>query len=137
MKTLAEQTGYPVRSEWRLPGEPDVHPRADLMMVAPATFNTINKWALGISDNLALGLLNEAIGMKLPIVAFPYAKDGLVSHPAYGTHIQQLSAAGANIATKPSWNAQQKGGIYDWRDMTDRLLQKPRDGSIAARRVER
>jgi flavoprotein len=35
-------------------------------VVAPATFNTINKWAQGISDTLALGLLNEATGLGLP-----------------------------------------------------------------------
>jgi Flavoprotein len=34
----------------------------DAIIVAPATFNTINKWAVGISDTLALGLLTEAIG---------------------------------------------------------------------------
>src|ERR1051326_803980 len=47
---LEELTGYPVRSEYKRPEEPDVLPRADAMIVFPATFNTINKWALGISD---------------------------------------------------------------------------------------
>ena len=42
------------------------------MIVAPATFNTINKWAAGISDTLALGLLTEAIGKKIPVVALPF-----------------------------------------------------------------
>lgn len=32
-------------------------------MVAPATFNTTNKVTAGISDTLALGLVNGAIGM--------------------------------------------------------------------------
>jgi len=34
--------------------------------VAPATFNTVNKWAAGISDTLALGILCEAYGMGIP-----------------------------------------------------------------------
>ncbi|MET7749636.1 flavoprotein [Micromonospora sp. NPDC005367] len=80
---LAEQTGYPVRSEWRRPGEPDVLPKADVVVVAPATFNTINKWALGISDNLALGILNDALGLLLPIFVLPYAKPALTAHPAF------------------------------------------------------
>jgi phosphopantothenoylcysteine decarboxylase len=92
--TLAEQTGYPVRSDWRRPGEPDVLPKADAVVVAPATFNTINKWALGISDNLALGILNEALGSRLPILVSPYAKQALTSHPAYNRHVQLLSDGG-------------------------------------------
>ena len=60
---LAELTGHPVRSQYKQPDEPDVLPPADAFVVAPATFNTINKWALGISDTLALGLLNEATGL--------------------------------------------------------------------------
>jgi hypothetical protein len=64
----SEMTGYPVRSGYKRPEEPDVLPPADAMVVAPATFNTVNKWAAGISDTLALGLLNESIGLGLPVV---------------------------------------------------------------------
>ncbi len=42
---LQELTGYPVRSEYKRPEEPDVLPRADAIVVFPATFNTVNKWA--------------------------------------------------------------------------------------------
>src|SRR4051794_2643695 len=56
---LEAQTGHPVRSEYKRPEEPDVLPPPQAMVVAPATFNTINKCAAGISDTLALGLLNE------------------------------------------------------------------------------
>jgi phosphopantothenoylcysteine decarboxylase len=52
--------------------EPDVLPPADAIIVAPATVNTINKWAAGICDTVALGILVEAIGKKLPIVALPF-----------------------------------------------------------------
>jgi hypothetical protein len=57
---LAELTGHVVRCDYKQPEEPDVLPPADAMVVAPATFNTINKWAAGISDTLALGLLRGA-----------------------------------------------------------------------------
>jgi phosphopantothenoylcysteine decarboxylase len=54
---LSERTGHPVRYDYKLPGEPDLLSPPDAIIVAPATFNTINKWAAGISDTLALGLL--------------------------------------------------------------------------------
>lgn len=57
------QTGHPIRSPWRTPGEARPLPPADAIAVAPATFNTINKWAAGISDTPALGILCEAYGM--------------------------------------------------------------------------
>lgn len=50
--TLDEQTGYPVRSEYKHPDQPDVLPAPDAVIVAPATTNTVNKWAAGISDTL-------------------------------------------------------------------------------------
>lgn len=39
-------------------------PLATAIAVVPATFNTINKWVAGISDTFALGILNEAIGLR-------------------------------------------------------------------------
>lgn len=64
-EAVEEQTGYPIRSAWRTPGEARPLPPADAIAVAPATFNTVNKWAAGISDTLALGILCEAYGMRI------------------------------------------------------------------------
>jgi phosphopantothenoylcysteine decarboxylase len=94
LPTLSEQTGYPVRSEYKQPDDPDVLPRADAIAVVPATFNTINKWAAGISDTFALGILNEALGLNLPIVVEPYAKPVLTSHPAFDRNIALLRSCG-------------------------------------------
>ncbi|MET8322908.1 flavoprotein [Micromonospora sp. NPDC005189] len=97
LDALARQTGYPVRVQWRLPGEPDPHPAAEVVVVAPATFNLINKWALGINDTLALGNLNQALGAGLPIYAFPNLKDHLAGHPAYGPNLRQLGTTGVVV----------------------------------------
>ena len=37
------------------------------MIVAPATYNTINKCAQGISDTYALGVLAEAVSLPSPV----------------------------------------------------------------------
>jgi len=47
---LAALTGDRVRTGFRIPDEPDELPAADAVVVAPATFNTMNKWAAGITD---------------------------------------------------------------------------------------
>lgn len=96
-EALAQQTGYPVRVKWRMPGEPEPHPPADVVAVVPATFNVINKWALGISDTLALGILNEALGAGLPVYAFPNVKAQLAAHPSYGQNWRLLEQVGARV----------------------------------------
>jgi phosphopantothenoylcysteine synthetase/decarboxylase len=40
---IESQTGRPVRSQYRKPGEPRSE-KADAIIVAPATYNTINNW---------------------------------------------------------------------------------------------
>jgi hypothetical protein len=94
---LEQQTGHPVRSEYKNPGEPDVLPDPDAVIVAPATVNTINKWAAGICDTLALGILVEAIGKRLPIVALPSTNLAHAAHPAFTENIGKLRSWGVSV----------------------------------------
>ena len=88
---LEALTGRLVRTEYKLPGEADPLPKADTMLVMPATFNTINKWAQGIGDTLVASLLCEALGRGTPpIVAVPCLKMDLVRHPAFQKSIALL-----------------------------------------------
>lgn len=106
-EALARQTGYPVRVEWRMPGEPEPHPPATAVAVVPATFNVINKWAQGINDTLALGILNEALGAGIPVYAFPNVKASLSAHPSYDRHMRLLQQAGVTVSPMPA--------TLDWR----------------------
>lgn len=94
---LEDLTGHPVRSEYKEPDTPDVLPPADAIIVAPATVNTINKWAAGICDTLALGILVEAIGKSLPLVALPFTNRAHASHPAFVENIDRLRSWGVVV----------------------------------------
>jgi phosphopantothenoylcysteine synthetase/decarboxylase len=94
-------TGHPVRSSYRRPGESDPLPPADAIAVVPATFNTVNKWASGISDTLALGILNEAIGRGIPIVVVPTPNAALAKHPAFLSSIATLRSWGVLVIFDP------------------------------------
>jgi phosphopantothenoylcysteine synthetase/decarboxylase len=94
---LAAQTGFPVRSYYKDPAEPDLLPPADALVVAPATVNTINKWAAGIADTLPLGLLVEGQGKGLPIVAMPFTNVAMGSHPAFIESIARLRSWGITV----------------------------------------
>jgi len=106
LDALAGLTGHPVRTDYKLPHEPDVLPPPDAIAVAPATFNTINKWAAGTADNLVLGLLTEALGLHLPTAALPYLNTAQAHHPAFTPAVNRLRAAGATIllADQPGQN---------------------------------
>jgi phosphopantothenoylcysteine decarboxylase len=95
---LAATTGCPVRSDFRGPDDPEFAPRGDAALVAPASFNTVNKWAAGINDTLALGLVNEALGLPtVPVALVPWVNSTLSRHPAYEASLDRLMRAGAHI----------------------------------------
>jgi phosphopantothenoylcysteine synthetase/decarboxylase len=94
---LAAATGHPVRSEYKDPGAPDVLPPADAMIAAPITCNSVAKWAAGISDTLPLGLLVEAVGNGLPVVAVPFSNRAQMSFPAVQEAIRKLSDWGVVV----------------------------------------
>jgi len=98
---LEEKTGHPVRSTYKEPGTPDVLPPPDAIIVAPATVNTIDKWACGICDTLALGILVEAIGKKLPTVALPFTNYAHGAHPAFIESIDKLRSWGVRVLFGP------------------------------------
>jgi phosphopantothenoylcysteine synthetase/decarboxylase len=98
---LAGLTGHPVRVRYKRPDEPDVLPPPNALVVAPATFNTLNKWAQGISDTLALGLLNEAVGLRLPMVAVPWPNAALAAHPVFARSLATLREWGITLILDP------------------------------------
>ncbi|MEO3928012.1 flavoprotein [Micromonosporaceae bacterium B7E4] len=122
-EALEHQTGNPVRSERRKPDQPDLLPKADAVLVAPATFNTINKWALGINDTLALGILNEVLGLGLPILVSPYAKEALTTHPAYDRHVRVLSDAGAVLTPPEALRPLTHHNDFQWCRLASELSQ--------------
>jgi len=96
--TVLEQlTGFAVRSEYEQPGATDMLPPPDAMLVCPATFNTINKWAYGLADTLALALLTEAIGLGLPLVAAPALNSAQAAHPAFDRSVAALREMGVTV----------------------------------------
>ncbi|MGW6912387.1 flavoprotein [Kitasatospora sp. NPDC054939] len=109
---LAALTGYPVRSAWRRPGDPRPLPPADAIAVAPATFNTVNKWAAGISDTLALGILCEAYGQGIPTAVHPCLSAAQAAHPAYRESLARLRAMGVLVADSTP---------FDWPPVLDLL----------------
>jgi phosphopantothenoylcysteine synthetase/decarboxylase len=125
---LTRLTGHPVRSGYKQPDQPDVLPPPGAFVIAPATFNTINKLTAGISDTLATGLLCEAIGAGLPIIAVPFPNQALARHPAYQNSITTLRQWGIrliyNEGQLPVPNQAEPGNLlFPWPALRDELAQ--------------
>jgi Flavoprotein len=89
-------TGTAVRSTYLAPGQHRSQ-RAEAVVVAPATYNTISKCALGISDTYALGVLAEAIGMPIPVVMLPFVNSALAVRRPFERSVVQLRHEGVRV----------------------------------------
>lgn len=128
---IEQQTGNLVKSQYSKPGAPRSQ-IADAIIVAPATYNTINKWALGISDTYALGVLAEITGLDTPIVVLPFVNSALAGRAPFQRSVESLRAEGVRILLGPGGvqpHAPRTGGhlidAYPWHlalDEVGRLL---------------
>jgi phosphopantothenoylcysteine synthetase/decarboxylase len=100
---LEALTGNPVRSAYRAPGEPRSGslPVASALVVAPGTYNTICKLALGINDTYALGVLAEGIGRGLPVAVLPFVNSALASRKPFRSAVASLRDEGVRVLLGP------------------------------------
>ncbi|MFJ6935833.1 flavoprotein [Streptomyces sp. NPDC101132] len=94
---LAALTGHPVRSRYRRPGEPDLWPAPDAVLFAPATFNSVNALALGITDRFVVGVAAEAMGKGTPMAVMPCVNTALDRHPQFEQSLATLHNAGVRV----------------------------------------
>ncbi|GAA3811737.1 flavoprotein [Streptomyces coacervatus] len=117
------QTGRPIRSAWRTPGDPRPFPPPDAVVVAPATFNTVNKWAAGLADTLAVATLCEAYGLGVPVAVLPCVADALATHPAYQDSLVRLRGMGVRFGEPYSGEPEEDGSRpeFGWERALDLL----------------
>ncbi|MCX5202512.1 flavoprotein [Streptomyces sp. NBC_00237] len=116
---LERLTGGPVRSEYKLPGQPDVWPKADVILFAPMSFNSANAWALGLTSSWVTGVVAEGIGKGIPLVAMPCVNAAYVKHPQFERTVETLRDAGVRVlygegGFMPNEPGKGKPGTYPW-----------------------
>ena len=98
--TLSTLSGKPVLTDFYKPedGEWNSHIElgmwADLLLIAPATANSIAKMANGIADNL---LLTTYLSARCPVFIAPSMDMDMLSHPATVINIETLKAFGHTL----------------------------------------
>jgi phosphopantothenoylcysteine decarboxylase/phosphopantothenate--cysteine ligase len=97
-------TGNPVITELTgqiehitLAGKHDGH--VDLVLIAPATANTIGKVANGIDDTPVTTTVSSAVGAKIPVVVVPAMHESMYDHPAVMENIEKLKSMGIDVVS--------------------------------------
>ena len=67
------------------------------LLVAPCTFNTFNKLALGLADNLATAMIADGMGAGCRVVIAPSMNRGLWAHGQTGVSVERLKSWGCEI----------------------------------------
>ncbi|MFC4911856.1 flavoprotein [Actinomadura gamaensis] len=97
VERVEAMTGFPVRSEYKQPDEPDAFPSADAFLAAPITVTSVNKWAAGIGDTVPLGYLIEGYGLNIPTVAMPYSNHAHMAHPVFNRSLRALESFNVTV----------------------------------------
>ncbi len=71
--------------------------RADLVLVAPATANTISKIACGIDDTTVTSVITTAFGSRTPIIIVPAMHESMYNHPILNENIKKLKTMGVGF----------------------------------------
>ncbi|MFA5713908.1 MAG: bifunctional phosphopantothenoylcysteine decarboxylase/phosphopantothenate--cysteine ligase CoaBC [Bacteroidales bacterium] len=98
--TMATLSKHPILVEFFNPENGDWNSHvslgvwADLLLIAPASANTMAKMASGIADNL---LLTTYLSAKCPVMAAPAMDLDMYKHPATQNNIDKLKEIGVHI----------------------------------------
>jgi phosphopantothenoylcysteine decarboxylase/phosphopantothenate--cysteine ligase len=68
--------------------------KADLILIAPATANTIGKIANGIDDTPVTSVISSALGAKIPILVAPAMHETMIKHSIIQENIKKLKEHG-------------------------------------------
>ena len=99
------------------------HPKkADLVLVAPATANTISKIACGIDDTTVTSVVSTAFGSNVPIIVVPAMHESMYNHPVLTENIEKLKGLGVEFVGPRIEEGKAK--IAETKDIVDAVIRK-------------
>ncbi|MEK6985650.1 MAG: bifunctional phosphopantothenoylcysteine decarboxylase/phosphopantothenate--cysteine ligase CoaBC [Candidatus Thermoplasmatota archaeon] len=118
----------------------DVPGKADLLLIAPATANTVSKMALGIDDTTITTMATVAFGTKTPVVVAPAMHEAMLDHPIVAAH-QRTLIEQLGVTWVEPLREEKKAKLADVEAIVEavihRLANKPgkRRGPLAGQKV--
>jgi len=126
---VTELTGDVEHVTWMGPGDK----RADLLLIAPATANTISKIAHGIDDTPVTSFASVALGGHVPILLAPAMHAHMGENPAIKANLEQLRAWGVEVIEPRREENEEK--VASPEEVAAAVLHRLGRGPWAGRRV--
>ena len=96
--------------------------KADLVLVAPATANTISKIACGIDDTTVTSVVSTAFGSEIPLIVVPAMHQSMYTHPILTENIKKLKALGVDFVGPRIEEGKAK--IAETKEIVDAVIRK-------------
>lgn len=114
-RTITEITGFCEHIEhcgdW--PG------KCDLLLICPATANTISKIANGIDDSVVTTYASTALGAKIPIIIAPAMHESMINNPFVEENARKLKKAGVKFVEPKREEGKAK---LEWEKVAESVL---------------
>lgn len=148
MTTMAQKIINPNLMEWatgnpvvtRLTGKIEhiilagqTKDRADLVLIAPATANTISKIACGIDDSTVTTIASTALGSKIPILIVPAMHQSLYDNPIVSENIKKLISIGVEFIYPKIEEGKAK--IVNANDIVNVVIDKNSDADMRGLKI--
>lgn len=107
--------------------------KADLLLIAPCTSNTLGKIANGIDDTTVTTYAVNALGSGIPILIAPAAHETMIDNPAVQENVRKLRGLGVEFV-EPR-REESKAKLADLDEIVVRVIRRlgPRD--LAGKKV--
>ncbi len=110
--------------------------KVDLVLVAPATANTIGKIAAGIDDTTVTTVVTTALGGGIPLIIVPAMHEPMYRHPIVRENLEKLMRIGVRVIMPRIEEGKAK--IADSETVVEAvqaMIGVPRTGGLAGKRV--
>ncbi len=101
--------------------------KADILLIAPGTANTIGKIAHGIDDSTVTTYATNALGSGIPIIIAPAAHDSMMDNPAVAANLRRLRELGIELVDPK--REEEKAKMADVETIIARVIRRlgPKD----------
>lgn len=106
---------------------------ADLVLIAPATSNTIAKIAMGIDDTVVTTFAQNALGAGIPIMIVPAMHETMYANPLIAAHMKTLETHGVDIVT-PKFE-EDKAKLAEIDEIVARVIRRLGGSELAGKKV--
>ncbi len=111
----------------------DTKSRADLLLIAPSTANTISKISQGIDDTTVTTMASCALGSGMPIMIVPAMHNSMYTHSIITENIQRLKKEG--IAFVGPKMEEKKAKMANQDDIVEAVLRMLGPNDMAKKKI--